>query len=64
MNPLHDHKNLATRRTFLGATAGAALGSTALNALLGPHQLALAAGATGSASAAPRIVLALPRALR
>jgi hypothetical protein len=35
MNPLHDFKLEATRRTFLGSTAGAALGSTALSALLG-----------------------------
>jgi hypothetical protein len=34
MNPIHDFKNLATRRTLLGATTGAAIGRTALSALL------------------------------
>ncbi len=33
MNPFHDFQHLATRRTFLGATAGA-VGSTALSTLL------------------------------
>lgn len=54
MNPFHDFQRHATRRTFLNATAGA-LGTTALSTLLGPHQLTLASGATGSASASPRI---------
>src|SRR5215211_8999440 len=60
MNPLHDFQLLATRRTFLGATAGAAIGSTALSALLGSRQLALASGTTDSASAALRSEHDLP----
>src|SRR4051812_30199750 len=56
MSPFNDFPHVATRRTFLGATAGAAIGSTALNVLLGANQLALASGATGSASAAPKSV--------
>src|SRR4051812_8233946 len=59
MNPVETHKLRSTRRTFLGATAGA-LGSTALASLLGPRQLALASGATGSASAALRAEHGLP----
>src|SRR4029079_16659510 len=46
MNPLHDFKIDATRRTFLGSTAGAVMGSTALGALLG--QLAECARASSS----------------
>jgi uncharacterized protein (DUF1501 family) len=60
MNPLHELKTQATRRTFLGATAGATIGSTALAALLGPRQLALASGATGSASAGLKFEHGLP----
>ena len=48
MNPSDEYKHLATRRTFLGATAGATIGSTALSALLG--NIATAA-ATNSPSA-------------
>jgi uncharacterized protein (DUF1501 family) len=46
MNPLHEYKNLATRRTFLGATAGATIGSTALSALLGNIATAASTGAS------------------
>ncbi|HEX4414250.1 MAG TPA: DUF1501 domain-containing protein, partial [Lacipirellulaceae bacterium] len=56
MNPIQELRNVATRRTFLGATAGAALGSTALSALLGPRQLAFASSATAglpSSAASP-----------
>src|ERR1043165_2399641 len=60
MNPLHELKAQATRRTFLGATAGATIGSTALASLLGSHQLAFASGATGSASAALKSEHGLP----
>ena len=53
MNPLETYKLQATRRKFLGATAGAAIGSTALTTLLGSPQLAQASGATaGSSSSA------------
>src|SRR5204863_8995073 len=55
-----DERQLATRRTFLGSTAGAAIGSTALSALLGTHQLALASGATGSATASAHSAGSLP----
>src|SRR6188768_2268639 len=61
MNPIRDYQNLATRRTFLGGTAGAAIGSTALSALLGSNQLALASGATaGSSSSASATSGGLP----
>src|SRR6478672_7952384 len=60
MNPLHEFKSQATRRTFLGATAGATIGSTALASLLGLPQLALASGATGSASAGLKFENGLP----
>lgn len=49
MNPLHELKAQATRRTFLGATAGAAIGSTALASLLGN----VAAASTTSSQSAP-----------
>ena len=49
MNPLHDYHRQTTRRTFLGATAGAAMGSTALSALLSPTALATPSSAPGSA---------------
>jgi hypothetical protein len=53
MNPIQDYQREATRRTFLGATAGATIGSTALAALLGSRRLAQASGATaGSSSSA------------
>ena len=51
MNPFHDYKNLATRRTFLGATAGATIGSTALSALL--TRAASAASERAGASSPP-----------
>src|SRR5689334_17803662 len=54
MNPFHDLQLTATRRTFLGATAGAALGSTALSALLGmPAGVSSPAAAYGSVPLAP-----------
>jgi uncharacterized protein (DUF1501 family) len=49
MKPLHDYKNRATRRTFLGATAGATIGSTALSALLSRAARATTSSAPGSA---------------
>src|SRR4051794_24203752 len=48
MNPIHDFQYLATRRTFLGATAGAAIGSTALSALLSRAALAASTPTPGS----------------
>src|SRR5215210_1047977 len=50
MNLLHDFANQATRRTFLGATAGA-LGSTALSTLL--NNVALATSQRAGASSPP-----------
>ncbi len=49
MNPIHELQNLSTRRTFLGTTAGAAIGSTALSALLTRAALATPSSAPGSA---------------
>lgn len=47
MNPLHGFKLNATRRTFLGTTAGAVMGSTALSTLFG-----MRAGASSPPAAA------------
>src|SRR6478752_3226623 len=47
MTPIHDYQQLATRRTFLGATTGA-LGSTALSALLSNSAFATSKPATRS----------------
>jgi hypothetical protein len=63
MNPLRDYLCHATRRTFLGATAGA-IGQSALATLLGPRQLARASGATGFASAVPAFPHFTPKAKR
>ncbi len=57
MHPLHELQNVATRRTFLGATAGAALGSTALSTLLGSIAQA---SSTSSRSSAPGSAGGLP----
>src|SRR5262245_36355097 len=51
MNPLNDYKNLATRRTFLGATAGPAICSTALGVL--PLRTASAASERAGPSSRP-----------
>jgi hypothetical protein len=67
MNPLHEQARLATRRTFLGATAGAALGSTALSSLLGGVARAASSNtppAPGSAGGLPSIPHFAPRAKR
>jgi uncharacterized protein (DUF1501 family) len=49
MNPFHDFHHQTTRRTFLGATAGATIGSTALASLLGN----IAAASTAGSQSAP-----------
>ena len=66
---LHELKAQATRRTFLGATAAASIGSTALAALLGEPASAggssRASGATGSTSAdSPSLPHFAPKAKR
>src|SRR5437762_7923733 len=48
MNPFHEFQHLATRRTFLGATAGA-LGTTALSSLLARAAIATTSSAPASA---------------
>jgi uncharacterized protein (DUF1501 family) len=68
MNPLQHLQNLATRRTFLGATAGAALGSTALSTLLGEIARGSTSPATssapGSAGGLPSLPHFAPKAKR
>lgn len=61
MNPIHDFQRQATRRTFLGATAGA-IGQTALSSLLA-SALPRAAGATGSATTLPHFPAKAKRVL-
>jgi uncharacterized protein (DUF1501 family) len=62
MNPIDELKREATRRTFLGATAGATIGSTALATLLGAGQAAAARrAAAGSARSLPHFT---PKAKR
>ena len=64
MNPFHDYQNQSTRRTFLGATAGAAIGSTALSALLSRAALATTTPAPGSAGGLPAPPHFTPKAKR
>ena len=65
MNPLDEYKSQATRRTFLGATAGATIGSTALSALLSNVGLtASAASIPGSNSPAQKLPHFTPKAKR
>jgi uncharacterized protein (DUF1501 family) len=68
MNPLQNLQHLATRRTFLGASAGAALGSTALSALLGNTGSASTnlpySPAPGSAGGLPTLPHFAPKAKR
>jgi Protein of unknown function (DUF1501) len=62
MNPLHEFQHISTRRTFLGATAGA-LGTTALSALL--NRAALATAPTPSyPGASPVLPHITPKAKR
>ncbi len=63
MNPLHDYKNQATRRTFLGTTAGA-LGTTALSTLLARAAIATAASAPSSVGGLPLLPHFTPKAKR
>jgi uncharacterized protein (DUF1501 family) len=49
---IHDYQTNATRRTFLGATAGAAMGSTALGSLLAQSATGAAGANSGNTSTA------------
>src|SRR5690349_20460936 len=67
MNPLHNLQHLATRRTLLGSTAGAALGSTALSALLSNAARGSSIATTsapGSAGGLPSLPHFTPKAKR
>src|SRR6185295_3453631 len=63
MNPLHDFQDQVTRRTFLGATAGA-LGTTALSTLLSRTAFATSASAPGSAGGLSALPHFAPKAKR
>jgi uncharacterized protein (DUF1501 family) len=64
MKPIDEHKLQATRRTFLGVTAGAALGTTALNTLLARAATAATSPAPGSTGGLPSLPNFTPQARR
>ena len=63
MDAFDSFQHLATRRTFLGATAGA-VGSTALNTLLARTAFAISKSAPGSAGGLPSLPHFAPKAKR
>jgi hypothetical protein len=63
MNPFADFQRQATRRTFLGASAGA-LGTTALSTLLARTAYATTSPAPGSAGGLPTLPHFTPKAKR